>query len=219
MTGGTATGDTATGDTGVVRARSPRGARSPDSGRSTIRADARETIVGAAVRVIGRDGMPAASLSAIAAEAGVSKASLLYHFRDRQELLLAVAEEGMKLFRATLERAGRSRRAGGDPLRAALRTIFSEENRSTVGAVREIVSLGVRDPRVAEVYSAVYEELADAIVPLLPEDDDALRRRRRARALVTLVQGHVERWLCSGARDPGPILEEAILAIRAVALS
>jgi len=47
----------------------------------------RETIESAARRVIARRGLPAASMQAIAAEAGVAKGTLYLYFRDRDDLL------------------------------------------------------------------------------------------------------------------------------------
>ena len=49
--------------------------------------DTRARIVAAGIRCIARDGVSGASISAIAAEAGVSKALLHYHFAHRAELL------------------------------------------------------------------------------------------------------------------------------------
>lgn len=54
--------------------------------------EARGRIVEAAVRCIAREGVAAASMAAIAHEAGVSKALLHYHYRDRAMLLAAVVE-------------------------------------------------------------------------------------------------------------------------------
>jgi AcrR family transcriptional regulator len=50
----------------------------------------RARIVDAAIRCIKQEGIQGASMSAIAAEAGVSKALLHYHFADRAQLLAEV---------------------------------------------------------------------------------------------------------------------------------
>ncbi len=49
-------------------------------------------IVDAAVRVIARDGLPAASLRVIAREIGYTTGVVMHHFRDKEELLVAAAE-------------------------------------------------------------------------------------------------------------------------------
>ena len=50
-------------------------------------AQRREQLVGAALRVIARDGVPAATTRAIVAEAGMSLASFHYVFRSRDEMM------------------------------------------------------------------------------------------------------------------------------------
>jgi TetR/AcrR family transcriptional regulator, regulator of biofilm formation and stress response len=55
-------------------------------------ADARGRIVEAGVRCLAREGVGAASMAAIALEAGVSKALLHYHYHDRSTLLAEIVE-------------------------------------------------------------------------------------------------------------------------------
>ncbi len=55
-------------------------------------ADARARIVEAGVRCLAREGVVAASMAAIALEAGVSKALLHYHYHDRSTLLAEIVE-------------------------------------------------------------------------------------------------------------------------------
>lgn len=76
----------------------------------------REALVAAAVRVIGRQGVAAASTRAIAAEAGVHAAMLHYLFPDKQALLSAVLETVHAHSRQTIEQACR----GAPSLSAAL---------------------------------------------------------------------------------------------------
>ena len=54
--------------------------------------DARSRIVDAGIRSVTRHGVAAASMAAIALEAGVSKALLHYHYHDRATLLAGVAD-------------------------------------------------------------------------------------------------------------------------------
>lgn len=78
--------------------------------------EGREALVAAAVRVIGRRGVAAASTRAIAAEAGVHAAMLHYLFPDKQALLSAVLETVHAHSRQTIEQACR----GAPSLSAAL---------------------------------------------------------------------------------------------------
>ena len=56
--------------------------------------DLRRALTEAALRIVERDGLPALSLRAVAREAGVSPAAPYHHFKDKQELMLAVGAEG-----------------------------------------------------------------------------------------------------------------------------
>jgi AcrR family transcriptional regulator len=71
-------------------------------------ADARTRIVEAGVRCIARGGVGGASMAAIALDAGVSKALLHYHYRDRATLLAEIVE------RIGVQLIGRERSAVDD---------------------------------------------------------------------------------------------------------
>lgn len=62
----------------------------PTNGGRSRAAEARERLLAASLRCAVRDGSGALSLQAIAREAAVSKALILYHFRDKEALLAAV---------------------------------------------------------------------------------------------------------------------------------
>lgn len=55
-----------------------------------MRESKREAALKAAKRVVQRDGVTALSYEAVAAEAGLTKGGLLYHFPSREDLLLAL---------------------------------------------------------------------------------------------------------------------------------
>jgi AcrR family transcriptional regulator len=52
----------------------------------------RDRLLDAAEAVVGRDGVSNLTLEAVAREAGVSKGGLLYHFRSKSELIVAIVE-------------------------------------------------------------------------------------------------------------------------------
>ena len=56
--------------------------------------DLRRALIDAARQVLERDGPQALSLRAVAREAGVSPAAPYHHFKDKSDLLSALAEEG-----------------------------------------------------------------------------------------------------------------------------
>lgn len=57
-----------------------------------MRPSNREKILDAATAVVSRDGIAAVTFEAVAEESGISRGGLLYHFRTKEELLLALHE-------------------------------------------------------------------------------------------------------------------------------
>src|SRR5579884_514024 len=82
----------------------------------------RGEILAAAIRVLSRDGLAAATTRRIAAEAGVNQAMLGYYFGNKDELLLAVLQEMMRLTgeiaRAALQAKSDPREALGEGITA-----------------------------------------------------------------------------------------------------
>lgn len=62
----------------------------------------RPAILEAAVRVAGRDPITAVTVDAVATEAGLTKAGVLYHFPSKSELLVAAQEHLAQRFEAQL---------------------------------------------------------------------------------------------------------------------
>jgi AcrR family transcriptional regulator len=70
------------------------------------RRDTRGDLVDAAVAVVRRDGAQALTLDAVAAQAGVSKGGLLYHFKSKRQLLDAMIASWLDEWEAEFEGAG-----------------------------------------------------------------------------------------------------------------
>jgi AcrR family transcriptional regulator len=70
------------------------------------RPSARARLLDAAAAVVRRDGAQALTLDAVAAEAGVSKGGLLYHFGSKRELLDAMLEGWLDEFEREIAAAG-----------------------------------------------------------------------------------------------------------------
>lgn len=115
------------------------------AGRKSLIADVRRRqIIDAAADVIAAEGLPHASLSRIAARAGLSSVGLItYHFGDRRELLLAVSADVAARHDATFDdTAARSRGAGGELDRYIAATVtFQDRNRAAMQAAWQIVWL------------------------------------------------------------------------------
>lgn len=80
----------------------------------------RERLVAAAFRVVARDGLEAASVKAIAADAGVNPGLLHYHFPTKAALLEAVLRESLANY-LEVSRARREATAPGDQIAAYFR--------------------------------------------------------------------------------------------------
>ncbi|UYP18607.1 TetR/AcrR family transcriptional regulator [Rhodococcus sp. Z13] len=98
-----------------------------------------------------RNGYGAASIRAIAQEAGVSLSALYYHYKSKQDLLLAILLDGVDAYDAVCdaELAG----AGDDPLEqlrafvrgnVVFRTKFPEHGRMVATEVRNLEPEGAR---------------------------------------------------------------------------
>jgi AcrR family transcriptional regulator len=65
--------------------------------------DTKAKLIAAAAAVIRRDGAQALTLDAVAAEAGVSKGGLLYHFKSKRELLDGLVERWLDEFQHDID--------------------------------------------------------------------------------------------------------------------
>ena len=68
--------------------------------------DLQRALVEAAARILERDGPNAMSLRAVAREAGVSPAAPYHHFKDKDELMAAVARQGFEAMSQAMRTAG-----------------------------------------------------------------------------------------------------------------
>lgn len=80
--------------------------------------DLRRALIDAARRLLESEGPNALSLRAVAREAGVSPAAPYHHFKDKSELLDAVAHEGWDLLNELMTQARKREASVGDKLTA-----------------------------------------------------------------------------------------------------
>jgi AcrR family transcriptional regulator len=76
------------------------------------RRNRRRELLDAATAVIRRDGAQSLTLDAVAAEAGVSKGGLLYHFASKRDLLDGLVERWLDEFQEDIDAAGPGFAAG-----------------------------------------------------------------------------------------------------------
>ncbi len=124
----------------------------PVPARAGAAATTRARIVDAVVHCLIRDGVPETSMAAIAAEAGVSKALLHYHYADRGGLLADVATQlGGRL--VSRERAAMDDAHGSAAVDVLWRWLDDELAR---GELRAMLELGLlQQPAVRAASDAV----------------------------------------------------------------
>lgn len=129
----------------------------------------RKELVGIAARLFVEVGFERTTVRMLAQAMGIKSGSLFHHFRDKQEILFAVIEEGMHnalaIARKALGEANGSPRARLDALaRAHLETLFTDRNAHVV-ALYEWRSLNERSHahlvQLRDEYESLWHEVID----------------------------------------------------------
>ncbi|MGH8518489.1 MAG: TetR family transcriptional regulator [Panacagrimonas sp.] len=123
----------------------------------------REALIDAAEQVFRREGVTRTSLAEIAAEAGMTRGAIYWHFRDKAELLDALCQRTVLPLDAAFARAADAARV--DPL-GTLRGL----------AVDALTQLA-RDPRTQAVFEILFHKCE--LVGELAERSDAQANDRR----------------------------------------
>jgi AcrR family transcriptional regulator len=125
------------------------------------RPNAKRRLLDAAAAVVRRDGAQALTLDAVAAEAGVSKGGLLYHFASKRELLDAMLAGWLEEFGAEIDAAREGRSFAHGYVRASDMSGWAASERATeFGLLAAMVDQPATLERVRERYAAWQEELA-----------------------------------------------------------
>jgi AcrR family transcriptional regulator len=126
---------------------------------TTSPAHVRDRLLDAAEEVVGRDGVNNLTLSSVAAQAGVSKGGLLYHFPSKSALITAIVERMATTCEAN---HGEALRADADPVgrftRAYLTTRMAkhEEHRANPIGTALLAAAGT-DPQYLEPFRRRHE--------------------------------------------------------------
>ncbi|GAB2931957.1 TetR family transcriptional regulator [Rhodococcus aerolatus] len=153
----------------------------------------RDELVAAALRVLARDGVAGVSHRAVAAEAGVAKSAVGYHFADLDALLGAVLAHQGRVLTAALPDvpAGTDLAWLADLLCAEL-----DHDRGRVVAGYELSLHAARRPALRGA-AHVWVDALTAVLRASSDDPD------RVRAAVAVVDGWVVQLLATGAEaDP-----------------
>ncbi len=142
--------------------------------------DLRQALLTEAAALLREEGEDALSMRRLAARAGVSRTAPYHHFRDKQDLLCAIAEEGFRLFGESLARAY----DGSAPLRQQLR-----------GFVDSYVEFAVSHPEYYDLMFGGRLWQSDSVTPGLVNEGHGSFR------------GHIEqvrRWQQAAGVSDGP---------------
>jgi AcrR family transcriptional regulator len=131
--------------------------------------DTRARLLDAASAVVQRDGAQALTLDAVAAEAGVSKGGLLYHFASKRELLDAMLAGWLEEFAAEIDAAAGEEGFGGGYVRASDMSGWAAADRATEFG---LLAAMVAEPDALDDVRARYAEWQARIVD---EADDPVR--------------------------------------------
>ena len=113
-------------------------------------------MIAAALELVGERGPNAVTLNDVGQRVGTSHAAVLYHFRSRRELLLAVLEERDRRARSVLDRCFAAGGLGSLRRLADLgHGIQREPNFSRLALVLQAESLG--DDRISRYFRARYQ--------------------------------------------------------------
>ena len=188
----------------------------------------REQLLDAAERVFREHGVAGSTLAQVAAEAGVTRGAVYWHFRDKSDLYAAMCERATLPLEMMLERAGSTRHA--DPLAtlrelalAALARLACDARAQAVFDV--MFHKTERTARLVPVANREGRDRCDCLLQVervlvqavekrqLPGDTDTALA---ARALHAYIEGVMDQWVLDPAAfDLGaaaPALIDAIMA-------
>ncbi len=184
----------------------------------------RAALAQAALAVIARDGLAAATTRAIVAEAGMPLASFHYAVPSRDELLrdvveLVVAEEGMAALTPLLAQAGSIREAARLALTAYLGFVRRDPGHEQ--AMFELTQYALRTPGLDDLPSEQYARYHALAIDLLDaataqhHPDWRVPMPDLARLLVSFTDGLTLAWLAD--RDDAAAARSIELAADAIA--
>jgi AcrR family transcriptional regulator len=151
----------------------------------------RDRILDVALASFADRGYEATSLDALAAQLGVTKQTILYHFASKAALLDAVIDRSAAELAAALEAALASAGPGFARVEAVVRSVFRLASRrpELLGLVREVSRLG--PPAATRLTDALEPLVGRATAWLSAEMDSGAVRRQDPRLLLLAAYSSV----------------------------
>jgi TetR/AcrR family transcriptional regulator, transcriptional repressor of bet genes len=159
----------------------------------------RQTIATAVVRLVTTKGVEAASLRAVAAEAGVSMGTVQHYFTTRDEMLLFALEYGNGLLAARIQELIAERKPAtpreGFRLLCALLLPLDPDGRTGARLWAGLIARGCVDEPTAKLAAAAYTNLTAFVIRTLAEVMNGqeaagvMDLAPSARQLVSVIEG------------------------------
>ena len=163
--------------------------------------DTRARLLDAASAVVRRDGAQALTLDAVAAQAGVSKGGLLYHFASKRELLDGMLMGWLEEFASEIDAASGDEGFGRGYVRASDMSGWAAAERATEFG---LLAAMVAEPGALDSVRARYAEWQARLVEEAGDPARATVARLAADGL----------WICEllGLAPPAGELRERVMA-------
>lgn len=169
----------------------------------------RDRLIDAAFRVVARDGLDAASVKAIAAEAGVQPGLLHYHFKTKDEVLQAAVARGLTGYLSELGEL-----LEGQPPDKVL-AAFSGYIRDNLNAHRDLfrvrLGLAVRamnDPQLSATLGEANAQAQEAMARIFAAHLGAKTPSKYHRAIARTAKSSFEGLMLAWLSQPNfPMLE------------
>jgi AcrR family transcriptional regulator len=182
---------------------------------STRATDTRSRILHAAFTVLSRQGYENASIKEIAEQAGVAQGLVHYHFKSKQQLVLAVLAEVCREMEFGEEQGAAGAQTAYEKFKGMLK-----DSRATHALYIQLIAVGLHDKELgAGVLDFVRQDRAhieDIARQVLAE---RAADPTPARAIASVVEAAVLGIMVQNLIDPDFNAEEAVDALNAMSLS
>ncbi len=173
-------------------------------GRPSNTEERRQQIVAGLLQVMAERGYEGASVAAIAKAAGLAPGLVHYHFKDKQEILLTLAEQlAARVHERVASRLARVKggdaRARVDAFLDAFLATGADADPASVASWVTISAEAIRQPEVR----AIYEKVVRTDLEHLEELVGAVVGKRRARAMAAGLFAAIQGYFVLAASAPG----------------
>ena len=172
----------------------------------------REAILQHAAALFARSGYPATSMNQVAEACGLSKATLYHYYRDKDAMLVAIAEGHVLKLRALVDAVLAEALPPEQRLRTLIRRIvdeYADAQHAHRVLTEDVRFLAPADrQRVLDTERHVVDGFAQAVAELRPN----LAQARLDKPLTMLLFGMVN-WLFTWMRTDGPLDYDRMAAI------